>query len=110
LETDNGQWSIVNGQFSPTSHHSSLTKHIHPFYFTDFFWICIFVPDMALLDLDKIIIKRTVLGIRCTSCGGNLAIAKKRSVTDFFIKLISFGMIKPKTYECENCKKKYLLV
>jgi len=33
---------------------------------------------MALLDLDKIIIKRTIVGIRCTSCGGSLEVAKKK--------------------------------
>jgi uncharacterized protein with PIN domain len=65
---------------------------------------------MALLDLDKIIIKRTIVGIRCTSCGGGLEIAKKKSITGRFIKLVSFGAIKPKNYECENCKKKYLLI
>jgi len=65
---------------------------------------------MALLDLDKIIIKRTILGIRCTSCGGNLVISKKKSITGRFIKLVSFGTIKPKYYECENCKKRHLLL
>ena len=65
---------------------------------------------MGLLDLDKIIIKRTIVGIRCASCGGNLVIAKKRSIAGQFIKLISFGTIKPKNYECENCNKKYLLL
>jgi uncharacterized protein with PIN domain len=65
---------------------------------------------MALLDLDKIIIKRTIVGIRCTSCGGNLEIAKKKSNISRFIKMISFGAIRPKKYECENCKRKYLLI
>jgi ssDNA-binding Zn-finger/Zn-ribbon topoisomerase 1 len=65
---------------------------------------------MALLDLDKIIIKRTIIGIRCTSCGGNLVVAKKRSIVGRFIKLVSFGTIKPKNYECENCKKRHLLL
>ena len=65
---------------------------------------------MALLDLDKIIIKRTIVGIRCTSCGGNLVIAKKRSILGLFIKLVSFGSVKPKNYACENCKKKHLLI
>ena len=65
---------------------------------------------MALLDLDKIIIKRTIVGIRCTSCGGNLVVAKKKSITSGFIKLVSFGTIQPKNYECENCKKRHLLI
>lgn len=65
---------------------------------------------MALLDLDKIIIKRTVIGIRCASCGGKLVAAEKKSIAEKIIKVISFGTIKPKNYECENCKKKYLLL
>jgi ssDNA-binding Zn-finger/Zn-ribbon topoisomerase 1 len=65
---------------------------------------------MALLDLDKITIKRTIIGIRCTSCGGNLVIAKKPSAQAMVITLISFGTIKPKKHECENCKKKYMLL
>jgi len=65
---------------------------------------------MALLDLEKIIIKRTIVGIRCTSCGGNLVIAKKRSFTGQFLKIISLGTLKPKNYQCENCKKRHLLL
>jgi len=63
---------------------------------------------MALLDLDKITIKRTVIGIRCTSCGGNL-VAKKRSIMCRIINIVSFGLLKPQRYECENCKKKHVL-
>lgn len=64
---------------------------------------------MGLLDLDKIIVHRTIIGIRCTSCEGNL-VAKKVSFAARLAKLISFGKIKPKNYECENCKKKYVLL
>ena len=70
----------------------------------------IFASVMALLDLEKIIIKRTILGIRCASCGGKLIIAKKKSIAVRVINLISFGTITPKNYECENCKKKHLLL
>jgi hypothetical protein len=65
---------------------------------------------MALLDLDKIIIKRTILGIRCTSCGGNLVPVKRKSIIGRLIKLVSFGTIKPENYECENCRKRHLLL
>nr|WP_295925992.1 hypothetical protein [uncultured Dyadobacter sp.] len=63
---------------------------------------------MGLLDLDKIIIKRTVLGIRCTACGGNLVISKKKSLAGQLAKMISLGTIKPATYECETCKKRFV--
>ena len=64
---------------------------------------------MGLLDLDKIIVQRTIIGIRCTKCEGNL-VAKKVSFTAHLATLISFGKIKPKNYECEGCKKKYMLL
>lgn len=64
---------------------------------------------MGLLDLDKIIVQRTVIGIRCTSCGGNLHL-KKISFGGRLIRLVSFGMIKPKNYACESCGKKYVLI
>ena len=105
----NGLWSIVSSS-SQTRCPSSQTKDFHPFYFVNLFVVCIFVPVMALLDLEKIIIKRTILGIRCTVCGGNLVLAKKKSSAGRFIKLISFGTINPKNYECENCKKRHLLL
>ncbi|RDB02377.1 hypothetical protein DVG78_28995 [Runella aurantiaca] len=60
--------------------------------------------------MDKIIINRTIFGIRCTDCGGNLVITKKRMLLSHCIRLVSFGLIKPEQYECENCKKKYLLI
>ena len=68
-----------------------------------------FCSDMALLDLDKIIIKRTVTGIRCSSCGGNL-LAKKKSLICYIIKIVSFGSLRPQKYECETCKKNHLLL
>jgi len=74
------------------------------------FCAAIFASDMALLDLDKITIKRNILGIRCTSCGGNLVPTKNKSITGRLIKLFSFGTVNPKNYECENCKKRHLLL
>lgn len=61
---------------------------------------------MALLDLDKIIIKRTVIGVRCAVCGGNLVPGKKSVLT----ALLSLCLLKARRYECEQCKKKYLLL
>ena len=65
---------------------------------------------MGLLDLDKIIIKRKILGIRCSACGGNLVVGKKKSLIGQLVKVISFGTSKPKNYECENCKKRFVLL
>jgi uncharacterized protein with PIN domain len=65
---------------------------------------------MGLLDLDKIIIKRTILGIRCSSCGGNLVLTSRKSITGRLIKLVSLGTVSPKNYECEHCQKRYMLL
>ncbi len=65
---------------------------------------------MGLLDLDKIIIKRTILGIRCSACGGNLAATTTKSMRARLIRWLSLGSVKPKNYECEQCRKRYLLL
>lgn len=64
---------------------------------------------MALLDLDKIIIKRTVIGIRCTKCGGNL-LPRKKSILCHIMRFVSFRTLKPQRYKCETCNKKHLLL
>lgn len=64
---------------------------------------------MGLLDLDKIIIKRTVMGIRCAVCGGNLIVSDNLCLTGRIAKMISLGKLKPECYECETCKKRYTL-
>ncbi|OQP44227.1 hypothetical protein A4H97_33270 [Niastella yeongjuensis] len=64
---------------------------------------------MGLLDLDKIVVHRTIIGIRCISCEGSL-LAIKTTFSARLTKLISFGKIKPTNYECETCKKKYVLL
>ncbi|MEO8149971.1 MAG: hypothetical protein ABI723_20195 [Bacteroidia bacterium] len=65
---------------------------------------------MSLLNIDKIIINRTIVGINCTSCGGALKAIDKKSFTGKFIKAISFGTIKPKNYQCEYCGKRFMLI
>jgi DNA-directed RNA polymerase subunit RPC12/RpoP len=65
---------------------------------------------MALIDLDKIIIKRTILRIRCTACGGNLVVSSRKSIAGRLARVISFGAVKPESYVCETCKKTFLLL
>lgn len=65
---------------------------------------------MGLVDLDKIIIKRTVLGIRCTVCGGNLVVSDKMSFAGRLARVVSLGNLKPECYKCETCKKRYTLL
>lgn len=65
---------------------------------------------MGLLDLDKIIIKQTILGIRCSACGGNLVVASQQSLAGRLIRVVSLGAVTPKSYECELCRKRYLLL
>lgn len=65
---------------------------------------------MSLLDLDKIIIKRTVQGIRCHACGGNLIRTNKICVLGRLVKIASLGKLQPACYECETCKRRYTLL
>jgi DNA-directed RNA polymerase subunit RPC12/RpoP len=65
---------------------------------------------MGLLDLDKIIIKRTIYGIRCTACGGNLRVSAHKSMAGQLARLLSLGRINPQNYECETCKKRFVLL
>ncbi len=65
---------------------------------------------MGLIDLDKIIVKKTILGIRCLACGGNLVIAPKKSIASRLARLLSLGTVKAESYQCETCKKRYMLL
>ncbi|KAA0993475.1 hypothetical protein [Dyadobacter aurulentus] len=65
---------------------------------------------MALIDLDKITITRNIFGIRCTVCGGNLIVSDKKSLASRIAGIVSLGTLKPNDYECEICKKRYLLL
>jgi ribosomal protein S27E len=64
---------------------------------------------MAILDLDKIVFNRTIIGIVCEKCGGNLKQSGKAKATRWLIRILSFGKKKARCYECENCKTKYLV-
>jgi uncharacterized protein with PIN domain len=65
---------------------------------------------MAILDIDKIIIKRTIAGVNCRVCGGLLKETKKKSISGRIITAATMGILKTKQYECEICKRKYLLI
>jgi hypothetical protein len=65
---------------------------------------------MAILELDKIIFKKTVIGILCIKCGGGLKQTGKVKLSAKIISLITFGKVKIRHYQCENCKKKYMIL
>ncbi|MEO8149975.1 MAG: hypothetical protein ABI723_20215 [Bacteroidia bacterium] len=65
---------------------------------------------MPLLDLDKIIIQKTIIGVNCVACGGNLKHINKRSFTAKVITAFTFGKIKAKLYQCETCNKFYTVI
>lgn len=65
---------------------------------------------MAILYLENLVIKRTVIGINCSACGGNLKLVEKKSFTQKIIKAITLGTFKAKLYQCENCKKIYTVI
>src|SRR4051812_49309127 len=91
-------WSAVHGRRStppPTllPPHPSLRTAHSSLIFCGATRVVHLAAHMALLDLDKIIIKRTVIGIRCSVCGGNLQPTKKRSAVGTLVQLVSFGRI-----------------
>jgi uncharacterized protein with PIN domain len=65
---------------------------------------------MAILELDKIIFKKPETGIRCIQCGGDLKQNGKIKLSGKIIALITFGKIKIRHYQCDNCKKKYIVL
>lgn len=64
---------------------------------------------MAILDLDNISFKKTIIGINCIKCGGNLKESEKARMIRRFITMFSLGVKKPRCYECENCKSKFIV-
>jgi uncharacterized protein with PIN domain len=65
---------------------------------------------MAILELDKIIFTKTVIGIVCTKCGGDLKPTGKNNLPDKIITIVSLGKVKIRHYQCDNCKKKYIIL
>jgi hypothetical protein len=65
---------------------------------------------MAILELDKIIIKKPDTGIHCTNCGGDLKNTNKKKLLGWIITITTFGKVNSKHYQCEICKKKYLVI
>jgi hypothetical protein len=62
---------------------------------------------MAIVDLDKIIIRQTIIGINCPRCGGALREIKAARFKTKAIKILSFGAIDIKEYRCDVCKKNF---
>jgi hypothetical protein len=65
---------------------------------------------MAILELDKIIIKKPDTGIQCSHCGGDLKQYGKIKLLDKIIACITLGKVKIRHYQCDNCKKKYIVL
>lgn len=65
---------------------------------------------MAIIDLDKIIFKKTIIGITCSGCGGNLKHITEKTITGKIISALTLGKVKGNHYECENCKKHFILI
>jgi ribosomal protein S27E len=65
---------------------------------------------MAILELDKIIIKKPDTGIQCIHCGGDLKQNGKIKLLGKIVAFITFGKVRIRNYQCENCKKKYIVL
>ena len=65
---------------------------------------------MAILEIDKIIIKKPDTGIHCINCGGDLKLTFKKELLAKIIACITLGKVRIKHYQCDNCKKKYIIL
>jgi len=65
---------------------------------------------MAILELDKIIIKKPDTGIHCMHCGGDLKQYGKIKFSEKIIARLTFGKVIIRHYQCDNCKKKYIIL
>ncbi len=61
---------------------------------------------MAILDLDKIVINKTIIGITCPVCSGNLILISKPAKFKKISRIISFTV---RSYKCEVCDRSYKL-
>ena len=65
---------------------------------------------MAILELDKIIIKKPETGIHCANCGGDLRKIGRIKIIQQIVVFIGFRKLAGHKYECDNCKKKYTVI
>jgi len=49
--------------------------------------------------------KKIIAGAPCPKCGGELVPSDHKPLSGKIIKVVSLGIIKPKSYECKGCKK-----
>ena len=61
---------------------------------------------MAMFHLDKIIFNKTIIGITCAHCGGDLKPMPKIHILGRWLKVLTINKIKPKRYQCTTCQKK----
>lgn len=63
---------------------------------------------MGIIDLDKIIIRQTIVGVNCQHCGGTLKMVSVSRFKNAALTLISFGLLGFKKYRCETCGNEVL--
>jgi hypothetical protein len=66
--------------------------------------------NMAILDLDKMIISKQFSGIVCSNCGGDLKKTVHPKMIGKMIYWLTLGKIKTGHFQCENCKKKFTVL
>jgi len=60
---------------------------------------------MPLLNIEEFKTKKVVEGASCPKCGGELIPSNHKPISGKIIRALSLGVIKPKSYECKECKK-----
>jgi uncharacterized protein with PIN domain len=61
--------------------------------------------QMAILNLDKIILRRTISGVACPVCGGLLEVLLKEP--GWLRKMIRKKENKKVRYRCKDCRRRY---
>lgn len=60
---------------------------------------------MALLNLNMIVFNRTIIGITCAKCGGNLI--EKQAAIGKTLWVFSFRRVKYSRFRCEKCNRNH---
>jgi len=60
---------------------------------------------MPLLNIEEFKTKKIVKGASCPKCGGELIPSSHKPISGKIIRALSLGVIKPKSYECKECKR-----
>jgi len=60
---------------------------------------------MPIVNINDLKTKKIVAGAACPKCGGELVPSDHKPLSGKILRVMSLGFIKPKAYQCTNCKR-----